>query len=199
MRLRVNRIDCVAHGLCAELLPEWIRLDERGYPILSDPDLPFERVEHARRATTTAQCSRCAWTQRTSERSPFERRSVKRRHEPEAATQIAAAPSYPRLLAPPPGALDRPGRGPAPYGMIAVTDDWHHRVILIDPQTNKVISQYGHGGHRKRPTTSMSPTDSSSSGSQAGAPDAERTHSMLFGPPYPALSQAYRPGGALLS
>ena len=35
--------------------------------------------------------------------------------------------------------------------MIAVTDDWHHRVILIDPQTNKVISQYGHGGHRKRP------------------------------------------------
>jgi hypothetical protein len=54
------------------------------------------------------------WTQRTSERSPFERRWVKRRHEPEAATQIAAAPSYPRLLAPPPGALDRPGRGPAP-------------------------------------------------------------------------------------
>lgn len=52
MRLRVNRIDCVAHGLCAELLPEWIRLDERGYPILNDPDLPFERVEHARRATT---------------------------------------------------------------------------------------------------------------------------------------------------
>ena len=52
MRLRVNRIDCVAHGLCAELLPEWIRLDECGYPILNDSDLPFELVEHARRATT---------------------------------------------------------------------------------------------------------------------------------------------------
>ena len=109
MRLRVNRIDCVAHGLCAELLPEWIRLDERGYPILNDPDLPFERVEHARRATTTAQCSRCAWTQRTSQRSPFEQRWVKRRHEPEAATQIAAAPSYPRLLAPPRARWTAPG------------------------------------------------------------------------------------------
>jgi ferredoxin len=51
MRLRVNRIDCAAHGLCAEMLPEWIRLDERGYPILNDPDLPLELVEPARRAT----------------------------------------------------------------------------------------------------------------------------------------------------
>jgi hypothetical protein len=75
--------------------------------------------------------------------------------------------------------------------MIAVTDDWHHRVILIDPETKKVISQYGHGGQPEAPqATSMSPTDSSSSGSQAGALDAERTHSMLFGPAYPALSRA---------
>lgn len=50
MRLRVNPIDCVAHGLCAELLPEWIKLDEWGYPILNEPDLPPELVEHARRA-----------------------------------------------------------------------------------------------------------------------------------------------------
>ena len=48
--LRVNPVDCVAHGLCAELLPEWIRLDEWGYPILDDPELPLELVEHARRA-----------------------------------------------------------------------------------------------------------------------------------------------------
>ncbi len=52
MRLRVNRIDCVAHGMCAELLPEWITLDEWGYPILNDRELPLELVEHARRAST---------------------------------------------------------------------------------------------------------------------------------------------------
>ena len=39
-----------------------------------------------------------------------------------------------------------PGAVQLPNGMIAVTDDWHHRVILIDPQTKKIISQYGHGG-----------------------------------------------------
>jgi ferredoxin len=50
MRLRVNPIRCVAHGLCAELLPESIRLDEWGYPILDDPELPRGLVEHARRA-----------------------------------------------------------------------------------------------------------------------------------------------------
>jgi ferredoxin len=52
MRVRVNRIDCVAHGLCAELLPEWIRLDEWGYPVLNDRELPIGLVEHARRAGT---------------------------------------------------------------------------------------------------------------------------------------------------
>jgi ferredoxin len=50
MRLRVNSIDCVAHGLCAELLPEWIRLDESGRPILADAQLPADLVEGARRA-----------------------------------------------------------------------------------------------------------------------------------------------------
>jgi ferredoxin len=50
MRIRVNPIQCEAHGLCAELLPEWVRLDEWGYPILGGPDLPPELVDHARRA-----------------------------------------------------------------------------------------------------------------------------------------------------
>ena len=34
-RLRVNPILCQAHGVCAELLPELIRLDPWGYPILA--------------------------------------------------------------------------------------------------------------------------------------------------------------------
>ena len=50
MRLRVNPIQCVAHGLCAELLPEAVRLDDWGYPILGDGELAPEVVAHARRA-----------------------------------------------------------------------------------------------------------------------------------------------------
>lgn len=32
--LRIDPIACVAHGLCAELFPEHIGLDEWGYPIV---------------------------------------------------------------------------------------------------------------------------------------------------------------------
>ncbi len=53
MRIRVNPIDCVAHGLCAEILPERIRLDQWGYPILDDGELTSELVEHARRAANS--------------------------------------------------------------------------------------------------------------------------------------------------
>jgi ferredoxin len=49
MRLRVNPIQCVAHGLCAELLPEAIRLDDWGYPIIEGEVTP-ELIEHARHA-----------------------------------------------------------------------------------------------------------------------------------------------------
>ena len=49
MRLRVNPIQCVAHGLCGELLPEAIRLDEWGYPII-EGELTPELADHARRA-----------------------------------------------------------------------------------------------------------------------------------------------------
>jgi ferredoxin len=50
MQIRVNPIKCAAHGLCAELFPEWIRLDEWGYPILRGGTIPRELEEHARRA-----------------------------------------------------------------------------------------------------------------------------------------------------
>ncbi len=49
-RLRVNPIACEAHGMCAELLPEAIALDEWGYPILDDRPLPPALLDHARRA-----------------------------------------------------------------------------------------------------------------------------------------------------
>jgi ferredoxin len=49
-RLRVNPIACEAHGLCAELLPELIRLDDWGYPILDVDEVPGELLGLARQA-----------------------------------------------------------------------------------------------------------------------------------------------------
>jgi len=48
--LRVNPILCDAHGLCAELLPERITLDEWGYPIIDAAPVPRSLETHARRA-----------------------------------------------------------------------------------------------------------------------------------------------------
>ena len=49
-RLRVNPILCTGHGLCAELLPEQIDLDEWGFPLLSGEPVPAELRPLARRA-----------------------------------------------------------------------------------------------------------------------------------------------------
>jgi hypothetical protein len=35
---------------------------------------------------------------------------------------------------------------PLPNGDVLVNDDYHHRVIVIDPVTNKIVWQYGHTG-----------------------------------------------------
>jgi ferredoxin len=35
-RLAVDRIACTAHGVCASLLPDQVRLDEWGYPVIHD-------------------------------------------------------------------------------------------------------------------------------------------------------------------
>jgi ferredoxin len=51
-RLRVNPIACSGHGLCAELLPELISLDEWGYPVLADQPVPPRLAREARRAVT---------------------------------------------------------------------------------------------------------------------------------------------------
>ena len=48
--VRVNPIACDGSGLCAELLPERIRLDEWGYPIVDPTPLTSELRDHAERA-----------------------------------------------------------------------------------------------------------------------------------------------------
>ena len=50
MKLRVNPIACTGHGMCAELLPELIKLDPWGYPLLGDARVPRGLADHARRA-----------------------------------------------------------------------------------------------------------------------------------------------------
>ncbi len=48
--LRVNPIACDGSGLCAELLPECIRLDDWGFPIVEPGPLSPELLQHAERA-----------------------------------------------------------------------------------------------------------------------------------------------------
>jgi ferredoxin len=48
--LRVNPIACDGHGLCAELLPERVRLDDWGFPIVDPEPVTGEVEAHARRA-----------------------------------------------------------------------------------------------------------------------------------------------------
>jgi ferredoxin len=49
-RLRVNPITCDAHGMCAELLPEQIVLDEWGYPMVGDEEVPAKLLALAKQA-----------------------------------------------------------------------------------------------------------------------------------------------------
>jgi ferredoxin len=48
--LAVNPIACTGHGICAELLPELIMVDEWGYPMLPASAVPAELLPLARRA-----------------------------------------------------------------------------------------------------------------------------------------------------
>ncbi len=52
IHLVVNPITCVGHGLCAELFPEWVSLDDWGYPIVDPSPVPAHLESHARRAVS---------------------------------------------------------------------------------------------------------------------------------------------------
>ncbi len=59
-RLAVNPIACDGSGVCAELLPEYIRLDPWGYPIIQPGEIAPHLVDHAQKAVTS--CPRMALT-----------------------------------------------------------------------------------------------------------------------------------------
>ena len=49
-RVVVDPIKCSGHGMCAELFPEWIPLDDWGYPIIDEAAVPADLRDHAQRA-----------------------------------------------------------------------------------------------------------------------------------------------------
>jgi ferredoxin len=68
--LHVDPIACDGHRLCSELLPEWIDLDDWGYPVISPDPLPPGLEKLARRAVVT--CPTLALKLRkTSPRAPL--------------------------------------------------------------------------------------------------------------------------------
>ena len=50
VRLRLDPIACDGRGICADLLPERIELDDWGYPIIDPTPLSGIVLEHAKRA-----------------------------------------------------------------------------------------------------------------------------------------------------
>jgi len=49
-RIVVDMIRCDGHGVCADLLPERITLDDWGYPIVDPKPIGRDLQPHARRA-----------------------------------------------------------------------------------------------------------------------------------------------------
>jgi ferredoxin len=52
MKLVVNPIACAGHGVCAELLPELIELDEWGYPVIQPDEVPAQLERQVRKAVS---------------------------------------------------------------------------------------------------------------------------------------------------
>jgi ferredoxin len=57
-RLRIDPTACDGHGLCAELFPERVELDDWGFPIIDPEPIPAALEKHARRAV--AACPKLA-------------------------------------------------------------------------------------------------------------------------------------------
>jgi ferredoxin len=71
-RLRVNPITCKAHGLCAELFPEWISRDDWGYPIIDQRPIPPALLDHAHRAAEACPTLALLLEAEPSRRDPVE-------------------------------------------------------------------------------------------------------------------------------
>lgn len=50
MNVFIDPIACNGHGMCAELLPELIELDDWGFPVIKNKEVPASLLEIAWRA-----------------------------------------------------------------------------------------------------------------------------------------------------
>ncbi len=85
--LTVDPIACVGHGLCADLLPELIELDEWGYPLIAG-SVPPALAAHARRAVNA--CPALALRLSRSARQLTTDRGNARDHPERAAAPAAS-------------------------------------------------------------------------------------------------------------
>ena len=85
-RLTIDRIRCDGYGMCAEMFPEGIELDDWGYPILRPGVIPDRLVPFARQAVDVC---------------------------PVLALRLAASPSAARSAAPARSRKAEPVRSPA--------------------------------------------------------------------------------------
>jgi len=51
-KIDIDWTSCQGHGLCAELLPDHITLDEWGYPLVDGAPIPPRAIKRARRAAS---------------------------------------------------------------------------------------------------------------------------------------------------
>ena len=82
--IAIDRIACDGRGVCAELLPELIELDDWGYPIIAPGSVPPHLVEHAKRAVTY--CPVLAFKLRATQGA--ESRAAAGARQPSAARQV---------------------------------------------------------------------------------------------------------------
>ena len=66
LEITVDRIRCDGRGLCAELVPELIHLDDWGYPIIASGPVPDPLMSHVQKAV--ASCPVLALALRQAER-----------------------------------------------------------------------------------------------------------------------------------
>jgi ferredoxin len=82
-RLAVDWPACKAHGVCAELLPEIVELDEWGYPVIAPGPVPEALRRYAQRAVSSCPTMALRLVPVTEERGA----------SPAASTPAAAPPA----------------------------------------------------------------------------------------------------------
>jgi ferredoxin len=70
MEIAIDRTRCTGHGVCAELLPELVRLDDWGYPIIAPGPVPAHLQAHARRAVAACPALALSLRRQTSQQTP---------------------------------------------------------------------------------------------------------------------------------